>query len=90
MKEEIIKIVREIVGMPEHFDDKKYLESIDHLYSEPIAKEILKLSVLQKKEILGEIEKMEKEGETEEISNDLWYKDGYNQALEDIKKLIQN
>ena len=43
----------------------------------------------QKQELREKIEGMEKEGETEEISNDLWYKDGYNQALEDINQLLK-
>jgi len=42
LKNRIKKIVREFVGMPEHFKNKKYLESIDHLYADPIADQILK------------------------------------------------
>lgn len=41
LKQKIIKIVRENVGMPEHFKDKKYLESIDHQYANPITDQIL-------------------------------------------------
>ena len=43
IKEKLIEIIRNVIGMPEHFDDKKYVEAIDHLYGEPIATEILNL-----------------------------------------------
>ena len=41
LKNRIKKIVREFVGMPEHFKDKKYLESVNRLYADPITEKIV-------------------------------------------------